>query len=1297
MRSLKLLTLMACALVLLPMAAPAATTSFVAGEGYASATAAEATTADFYTGSGSWYKNYGTDNTAVEVYIDPATQFGTTFTIDDIADIRYWTKNDGTNPSGVDFFMKIYTVPDGVDDDATWYGRRLNAEPYLSNNYTPVANTWVQWSAASSLQNQLTWFDYNNCGNYGFYGEPTLGVLQAGPVTWTDYANAAPTANPNPIDYGPETVLYFTIGTGSGWASFEGYLDAVEFELTNGDTYVFDLEGPADPIYVDDDWAGLPVATEVEPGRWLGYNAYDTVQNGVNFASTQVFVAEGTYQEQVVIDKDLEVIGAGIGLSTILSPAALDVQFSTSKDYKPVVTATGANVTLRGFTVDGDGQGNANVYFLGVAYHNAGGNLTDCEVIGIRNEPLDGGQHGVALYGLHDDGGTYAVNCRDNLVYDFQKNAMAWNSINGSVVTLEVTGNTVTGAPGLTADNGDPAQNGIQVLGAGTTALIDGNTVSGIGYDNTNASTPWVATSLLLYYGDMTVSNNDILAAQTAGYMIEGQVTFDSNVVEVQKYGLSGYGLIVADPPAAVPQPFDQFEGAGVASRRAGVLNNVVSGNTLTFSGVDNAGTIAIEADAGYYDFLGDGPETQIVSVVDNVVSGFDYAVAILECATGCTGSDYTSVDIHDNDLGGNNYGLYTDAFSAVVDASCNWWGDTSGPTAVDNVLGTGAVVEGDAVYEPWLDGPTGACVLSSDYVSVGPPPSEIAGCTSCIQVPVTLFRSDTSAARGVSVTFQLSPELELCGAPAVSYGPGTFYDGYVDLVVAPLIDNGGGSYTFDTAVQGLPCGPTVGGEVFTIPVTYASSVTGDATGTITITDVTLRDCSNAPLPALPGPGTTIDIDLTAPGAVTNLVATQRLAGNGLDDTTIIDLSWDLPADADVTSIEVYRKGFGFYPEYDDDGGSVPATPIDPADAIANGWQLAATLAPGATELPDEPAVRDFWYYVVFVNDECYTSVVSDQTGGSLNYHLGDIVPGAGNNTVGTGDISALGAAYGTFAGDQFYNANADVGPTTDFSVIALPTTDNQIQFEDLIVFAINYGQVSRPATQELAAFNEIEIVSPSTLVEGERVSVPIRMAADGTLQGVSVAVDWNGDVLEYAGYSAGDLMVRNDAPVLSPEPGVIDAAALGVSGHGLGGEGVMATLHFKVRSAGDPGLVIAEIDARNSKNEQVTLDGRVIGDTPSSEVVIRRSALRPNVPNPFNPRTTVYFDLAQAGRVSVRVYSVSGRLVRTLVSEDMSAGNHAVVWDGIDDTGRSVASGAYLVQLVAKDRTDSRSMVLLK
>ena len=70
----------------------------------------------------------------------------------------------------------------------------------------------------------------------------------------------------------------------------------------------------------------------------------------------------------------------------------------------------------------------------------------------------------------------------------------------------------------------------------------------------------------------------------------------------------------------------------------------------------------------------------------------------------------------------------------------------------------------------------------------------------------------------------------------------------------------------------------------------------------------------------------------------------------------------------------------------------------------------------------------------------------------------------------------------------------------------------------------------------------------------------------------------------------------------------------------------------------GDPGLVIADIDARNRDNERVMLDGTVIGGTPTAENVVRRTALRQNVPNPFNPSTTVFYDMAQAGPVQVEL-----------------------------------------------------------
>lgn len=88
---------------------------------------------------------------------------------------------------------------------------------------------------------------------------------------------------------------------------------------------------------------------------------------------------------------------------------------------------------------------------------------------------------------------------------------------------------------------------------------------------------------------------------------------------------------------------------------------------------------------------------------------------------------------------------------------------------------------------------------------------------------------------------------------------------------------------------------------------------------------------------------------------------------------------------------------------------------------------------------------------------------------------------------------------------------------------------------------------------------------------------------------------------------------------------------------------------------------------------------------------------LLPNVPNPFNPRTEVRFELGRPGRVRVTIFDLTGRRIRTLMDEDMAAGPHARTWPGDDDAGRRVASGTYTIRLQAGGRTDQRKVLLLK
>jgi len=84
-------------------------------------------------------------------------------------------------------------------------------------------------------------------------------------------------------------------------------------------------------------------------------------------------------------------------------------------------------------------------------------------------------------------------------------------------------------------------------------------------------------------------------------------------------------------------------------------------------------------------------------------------------------------------------------------------------------------------------------------------------------------------------------------------------------------------------------------------------------------------------------------------------------------------------------------------------------------------------------------------------------------------------------------------------------------------------------------------------------------------------------------------------------------------------------------------------------------------------------------------------------VPNPFNPLTTIAFDLPQPADVKLAVFDITGRLVRVLVDEERQAGSHDVVWNGLNDRGRRVASGVYFCRLEAGPSADTRRLTMLK
>ncbi len=97
------------------------------------------------------------------------------------------------------------------------------------------------------------------------------------------------------------------------------------------------------------------------------------------------------------------------------------------------------------------------------------------------------------------------------------------------------------------------------------------------------------------------------------------------------------------------------------------------------------------------------------------------------------------------------------------------------------------------------------------------------------------------------------------------------------------------------------------------------------------------------------------------------------------------------------------------------------------------------------------------------------------------------------------------------------------------------------------------------------------------------------------------------------------------------------------------------------------------------------------------SAVLPEKLNLSQNYPNPFNPSTRIRFSLSQTEYVSLKIYDVLGRQIRSLLNRSLTAGAHTVTWNGKDDAGRSVSAGVYFYQMEAGTQTMRRKMVLLK
>ena len=336
---------------------------------------------------------------------------------------------------------------------------------------------------------------------------------------------------------------------------------------------------------------------------------------------------------------------------------------------------------------------------------------------------------------------------------------------------------------------------------------------------------------------------------------------------------------------------------------------------------------------------------------------------------------------------------------------------------------------------------------------------------------------------------------------------------------------------------------------------------------------------------------------------------------------------------------------------------------------------------------PDEPTRVKHWADAD-MTDPVY--LVYDQETGPPDY------------TVGRDDIMALVASYGATKGqDDHYNVQAD---TNDDDTVS--------KDPDLYNVVGSYGKtdINAPASKPLVlvpGINENAEFSLSLgserVIAGELVAVDVSLANVEAVMGYGFALNYEVDKFEFVSVAQADedLLRSTGGETVFHHivaDGQIEVVTGMYNGTAVSGGGDVVRFVFRV-------LREFEDNARFEIAEGVVFDPSqlqnpvVVAGVLELQSTPREFALHQNFPNPFNPDTTIKYDLAESSDVTLQIYNVLGQVVRTLVaSEAQDAGRYQIRWNGMDDRGVPVSSGVYFYQISAEGKFHQvQKLMLLK
>ena len=405
--------------------------------------------------------------------------------------------------------------------------------------------------------------------------------------------------------------------------------------------------------------------------------------------------------------------------------------------------------------------------------------------------------------------------------------------------------------------------------------------------------------------------------------------------------------------------------------------------------------------------------------------------------------------------------------------------------------------------------------------------------------------------------------------------------------------------------------------------------------------------------------------DNTPPSPLTGLIVTA--------DHNQIDLVWNDGSGSDLNYRHMVARANRWYgyPEYAGDEPEYPAS-LDIGEEIYAGSGTATQMAFAA-----DGSERDIYYLAVMAEDMAGNLGLLDENSRArtVNYRLGDVrgtAPASpGNGTIDIFDITSLGDTYLLLQGEGGFDATCDLAPL-DGGATGVPVPDGEVDFVDLMIFSTNFYLDRPPPPDPGKSPPDLRWVRVAPSIWALVLAEPCPR-----LKGLHLSGENAGANLRL---ETGALLAAQDGPwFLHQGRGGCDVhlAVLG-RGVGLAGSGELLRL-----VADQPVLLpVPEIELRDVDNREILFDLSGAGvDEPALPSVFRAGLPHPN---PFNPSTTIAFDLPASQSVQLLIYGLDGRRVSRVLAAVLPAGRHTARWDGRDHTGRPVASGTYLSRLEA-------------